>query len=130
MKCPHCFGSGYFWVVDNDSSPSRSLRPCPFCQGKGKIDELKTNKHSEGLETYKYGGLNLLPIMIPDNQPSDSKPPLGIEPYWLFRSNRIAEILNGMCRFYSDGLAAPVEWVVELRKYIAELEAEASSGRK
>ena len=53
------------------------------------------------------------------------KEPLGITPYWLFRSRRIHTIIVAINRYSVHKKPVPKEWFTELGDYIDELEQEA-----
>ena len=49
---------------------------------------------------------------------SEGQPPVGIEPYYVWESNRIKDILAAMERYSLHGLPIPLAWITELQGHL------------
>ena len=54
------------------------------------------------------------------NEPTVSKPPLGLKPKYIHDKARVEEILDAMERYSYQRFPIPIEWVEELRELVIE----------
>lgn len=43
----------------------------------------------------------------------NKKPPLGIEPKWMWEERRLEDLKKTIERYYKNGLVIPIEWIEE-----------------
>lgn len=46
------------------------------------------------------------------------KPPIGLKPYYVWRSERIGEIVSAMERYAAASVPIPLSWVKELKEHL------------
>ena len=61
------------------------------------------------------------------NEPQFKKPPLGVEPEYIWRHRRIIELIKAVARYEEARIAYPDEWMTEIGELIKR-ERERGSG--
>ena len=46
------------------------------------------------------------------------EPPIGLKPYYVWRSERVQDIVAAMERYACEGLIIPLIWVQELKEHL------------
>ena len=53
-----------------------------------------------------------------------NKPPLGLKPFWVHRTERLQDILGAIARYTESNMHIPMEWIEELSSLVQDMDNE------